>query len=214
MPQHASLLLLQLSKPCCEKRASEKSGAFFARAKQSGGGDLANFDEVNRKLIRSMRFVAEVGANVIIVLFNKQMKLIGLSEIKIKTNEGRLKLMVGDAPEASVDERIAKIEAARASLLEALSAVDQLKQRADENKQDLEYLTKQIERAEADKATISDELQTLKGLAALDSQAVRKVLKLPTRVSIWTERVIAFLFGVISSIVASYLYDFFVKPHL
>jgi hypothetical protein len=48
-------------------------------------------------------------------------------------------------------------------------------------------------------------------MAALDSEAVRKVLRMPTRVSIWTERVIAFLLGVIASTLASILYEFVVK---
>lgn len=119
-----------------------------------------------------------------------------------------------ELPSENVDTRIAKIEVARENLAEAIAAVDELKDLAEENKRDLEFLTAQIQRAQENKASVSDELEALKGLAALDSEAVRKVLKLPTRVSIWTERVIAFLFGVISSIIASYLYDFLVKPHL
>ncbi|MGM4928071.1 hypothetical protein [Tardiphaga sp. 619_E2_N8_5] len=171
-------------------------------------------NEFDRKLLRFAKLVAEVGVNVLVVIFNKQMRLVGLGEVRIKTKEGRIKLLVGDATEASVDERIAKIESARTSLTEALSAIDELKERAEENKQDLEFLTKQIERAELDKANLSGELQTLKGLAALDSDSVRRVLKLPTRVSIWTERVIAFLFGVAASTVASLLYEYVVKKFI
>jgi len=92
--------------------------------------------------------------------------------------------------------------------------MDELKQIAEGNKRDLALLNYQIQNAEAQRQSVSGELDALKGIAALDSESVRKVLKLPTRVSIWTERVLAFLFGVISSIVASYLYDYFVKPHL
>jgi hypothetical protein len=125
--------------------------------------------------------------------------------IDLKFDEGTLT--------KTVDARIEKIDTARQNLAEAIDAIDELKSIAEENKRDLEFLTEQIQRAEENKLTVSEELQTLKGLAALDSRAVRKAL-MPTRVSIWTERVIAFGAGVVSSIVASYIYDFFVKPHL
>lgn len=175
---------------------------------------MIDFDKLDRRLLNFSKFVAEVGINVLIVLFNKQMRIIGLKELRIKTNEGRLQFLVGEASEVSVDERITKIETARTSLLDALSAVDQLKQQAEENKQDLEYLTRQIERAEADKAHLSDELATLKGIAALDSESVRKALRLPTRVSIWTERVIAFGFGIAASTIASLVYEYGIKKLL
>lgn len=85
--------------------------------------------------------------------------------------------------------------------------MDELKERAEENKHELEFLTQQVERAELDKANLSGELKTLKDMAALDTEAVRKVLRLPTQVSIWTERVISFLLGVMASVLASFLYD-------
>jgi len=135
-------------------------------------------------------------------------------EIRPFATDGRY-IFFGPLSEPStIDSRIQKIDSARAGLTEALSAMDELKQIAEGNKRDLALLNYQIQNAEAQRQSVSGELDALKGIAALDSESVRKVLKLPTRVSIWTERVLAFLFGVISSIVASYLYDYFVKPHL
>lgn len=72
----------------------------------------------------------------------------------------------------------------------------------------------QIKRAETYKQSVRGELEALKEMATLDSETVRRALRVPTRVSIWTERVIAFSFGIAASVVASYVYEFFVKPHI
>jgi hypothetical protein len=85
---------------------------------------------------------------------------------------------------------------------------------AKDNRRDLALLNSQIEYAEAERESVSGQLNALKGMAALDSESVRKALKLPTRITIWTDRVISFGFGVLSSIVASYVYEYLIKPHL
>lgn len=166
-----------------------------------------DIDELNRRTIKILVFTTQVLTNVLIVTINKNLKLVGLGEIKFRNTHGRIRFLVGDNVEASVDERLAKIEAARSSLLDALTAVDELKNKAEENKADLEYLTKQIHAAEENKADLSEQLKTLKSISELDSEQVRTVLKLPTRLSIWTERVIAFLLGIAASILASIIYE-------
>lgn len=167
------------------------------------------------------RFIIEVACNIVEVIVNFTLKVAFPfskleSELRIRpwATDGRFVHFGKPAEFHSIDSRMQKIDAARAGLSDALSAVDELKNIAEANKRDLALLNSQIEQAEAQRQSVSGQLETLKGIAALDSESVRKVLRLPTRVSIWTERVIAFGFGVISSIVASYVYDFFVKPHL
>lgn len=167
--------------------------------------------------IEFLKFSAKVAANIVSVLaegyvsiLNPALRDVGLSTLKVRSTRRGVSISVDDGPEP-VDERIAKIELARQSLTEALSAMDELKERAEENKHDLEFLTRQIERAELDKANLSGELQTMKQMAALDSETVRKVLRMPTRVSIWTERVISFLLGVIASTIASLIYEYVIK---
>jgi hypothetical protein len=166
------------------------------------------------------RLVIEVTANVVEVIFNLALALmpfagkLGHLRIRPFADDGRF-IYFGDIRSGgTVDSRIAKLDAAKASLNDALSAVDELKEQAEGNKRDLELLRYQIRRAETYKQSVSGELEALKEMATLDSEAVRRALRLPTRVSIWTERVIAFLFGVIASVVASYIYEFLVKPHL
>lgn len=99
----------------------------------------------------------------------------------------------------------------RAGLTDALSAMDELKEIAEGNRRDLVLLKHQIRAAEAQRQSVSGELDALKEIAALDSESVRKALRLPTRVSIWTERVIAFLLGIAASILASVLYEYVIK---
>lgn len=163
----------------------------------------------------------EIAANIAEVIVNSAIKMIEATysikevpRVRIR-RKGAFGVTVSyvekGVSEATIDDRLAKIESARDSLVEALSAVDELKERAEENKRDLEHLTEQIHRAELDKQSLSSELQTLKGIASLDSESVRKVLKLPTRVTIWTERVIAFGLGILASTIASLIYEYVIK---
>jgi preprotein translocase subunit SecD len=109
-------------------------------------------------LFEGLRFALKVAGNVLSVvvghyleILNPSLRRLGLPTIKIRSSRRGVSVMFDDGSER-VDERIAKIESARQSLTEALSAMDELKERAEENKHDLEFLSKQIERAELDKA--------------------------------------------------------------
>jgi 3-methyladenine DNA glycosylase/8-oxoguanine DNA glycosylase len=111
----------------------------------------------------------------------------------------------------TIDQRIAKIDAARQSLSEAVEAVDSLKVTAEQNKLDLQELTTAIERAESEKASLHVQLAALKDMAAMDGDAVRTALKLPTSVDIWRERIISFLFGIGASVAAAFVWEFGIK---
>jgi hypothetical protein len=175
-------------------------------------------------IIDKLKLTLEIVANITEVLLNSAIKM--AENLYSLDNAPRIRISAkgpygisisyvekGKA-NATIDDRLAKIESARESLVEALSAVDELKERAQENKRDLEFLTEQIQRAEIDKKSLSGELQTLKGIASLDSESVRKVLRLPTKVSIWTERVIAFGLGILASTIASLIYEHGIKKLL
>src|SRR5262249_51373620 len=69
----------------------------------------------------------------------------------------------------SIDERLKQIEVARDSLKGALNAIDDLKETAEENRRDLDRLTRAIGVAESEKADLSAQLHALKQLASLDS---------------------------------------------
>lgn len=167
----------------------------------------------SKPFIEAAIFAGKVATNILSVLakayieiINRLLRDMGASPIKFRSSSRGVSISVDDGSER-LDERIAKIDTARQSLTEALAAMDELKSRAEENKHELEFLTRQVERAELDKANLSGELKTLKNMAALDTEAVRKVLRVPTQVGIWTERVISFLLGVAASVLASVLYD-------
>lgn len=112
-----------------------------------------------------------------------------------------------DASEASLDERLSKIDSARQNLSEALQAIDQLAESAEAQKNELASLTAAVARALQQKANVSDELQQVRALASLDTQAVRRALDVPSRTQRWVERLIAFLLGIGASLLASVLFE-------
>lgn len=172
-------------------------------------------------VLEKLKLTFEIAANIVEVIANSAIRIVesaysldDIPKIRIRVKgpfSFSIAYLENDKINATIDDRLAKIETARESLVEALTAVDELKERAQENKRDLEFLTEQIQRAELDKKSLSGELETLKGIASLDTESVRKVLKLPTRVSIWTERVIAFGLGILASTIASLIYDYVIK---
>jgi hypothetical protein len=112
----------------------------------------------------------------------------------------------------TIDARLQKIEVARTSLVEALSAMDELKTMAEKNKSDLADLIAAINRAEHQKVSLDEEVHTLRALAALDSEGVRKGLKLPTAVDLWRERIYGFIFGLIAAVLGSFIWELAVRP--
>jgi len=114
----------------------------------------------------------------------------------------------------NIDERLKKIGQARENLTEALQAIDDLQATAEDNRQDLENLDQAILRAEEQRAGLAAELTALKGLADLDSKAVREALRLPTEVDKWRERIWGFIFGLLAGLVATVLWELVIKPSL
>lgn len=151
--------------------------------------------------------IARALAEIIVLMIDKFI-LPGTGRLAQKYGLSTLGLQTG----ASIDARLIKIDAARASLEDALSAMDALKATAEQNKADLKRLERAIEKAEGQKADLSAELNALKQLSALDSDSVRRALRMPTRVDIWRERIIAFGFGIMASVVAAYLWELWIKP--
>jgi prefoldin subunit 5 len=115
----------------------------------------------------------------------------------------------------SIDARLKKIEAARENLSEALSAMDELKTAAEQNRRDLEKLTQAIATAESDKADLNAQLDALKQLSAIDTDAVREALRIPTEVDKWKERIWGFIFGgILAGILSTALWELLIRPHV
>jgi hypothetical protein len=108
-----------------------------------------------------------------------------------------------DIYQGSINERIAKIDEAKANLLEGLRAIDELKEAAEYNKKQAEEALIQIVQLEKDKTSLQQELKSIKNIVQSDVNAFRKIAGVPSPAMIRKERIVGFISGVIASIVAS-----------
>jgi uncharacterized protein YhaN len=154
----------------------------------------------------------EVFINAFIKMQSQLYGVKPVPQVRIRPQRGIIKFYIDKKQgQEAIDERIAKIDVARENLTDALAAMDQLREYAQENKRDLEYLNEKIQKAEASKANVSDELSALKQMSAFDSVTVRRVLGLPTRTSVWIDRCVAFVLGILASTIASFVYAYLMK---
>jgi len=108
----------------------------------------------------------------------------------------------------SVDERLKKIDSARQSLTEAISAINELEKDAQTNKQELQKINTNIERAENKKVKLETKLDDFKKLAAIDAKSVREAMGVPSNRELWVQRTVGFIFGVIASLVAAIIWHY------
>ncbi len=108
----------------------------------------------------------------------------------------------------SLSERVRKIDHARDSLLDAISAVDDLRRQADENQSALNFALAKLRAAENRKSALYSDINSLKTVASADVDSFRRIVGIPSRRAIWAERGMGFVIGVVASVVASYLYEF------
>lgn len=125
-----------------------------------------------------------------------------------KLGRGRLPiidklLFFFEEPATSLDARVAKIEEARRNLIEGLSAIDDLKKEAEQNKAELVSAMVQIQSLQSEKKIAEAELTEIKKIADADTDALRKIVGYPSPPQIWRERFYGFISGVFASIVAS-----------
>ena len=104
---------------------------------------------------------------------------------------------------SSIDERIAKIEEAKTSLLEGVRLIDELREAAEKNKKEAEFAIAQINKLEIDKVSMQQELDAIRRIAESDVNTFRKIAGVPSATDIRKERIIGFVVGVVSSLVAS-----------
>lgn len=109
----------------------------------------------------------------------------------------------------TLDERLAKIDHARDNLADALEAMDDLRRQAEENKHALEALNRAVQGATRERDAVTSELDTVRSLAALDTETVRRALGVPSPARVWAERLISFVLGVVASLVASAIWQLF-----
>ena len=105
----------------------------------------------------------------------------------------------------SIDERIAKIDAAKTNLMESLQAIDELKEEAERNKKEIIIAVEQVNRLEKDKTHLQSELEAIRTIVEADVSAFRQVAGLgPSEIR--RERLLGFLSGVIASLIASSIF--------
>lgn len=111
-----------------------------------------------------------------------------------------------DSPRGSIDERIAKIDAARHNLAEALEAIDELKATAEINKAEVASALERLDEAQNQKAAAEKELQAVRAIAQTDVEVFKKLAGVPSKTDIAKERLVGFLIGVTASIFASIIW--------
>lgn len=105
-----------------------------------------------------------------------------------------------------IDRRLAQIEVARASLSAAIGAIDELKNEAEKNSSQVEALRIELDRVSRQHATAHGELSDIRELAKLDAATVKKVMGVPTAKTVWIERGVSFVVGVLASIAANFVW--------
>jgi chromosome segregation ATPase len=137
---------------------------------------LSLYIEAIAKLLRSLRFTVDVA---------------GIS------------IAYEEEAQQSLDERIAKLDAAKKNLADGISAIEQLKLEAERSKTEVAAAALQVERLTQDKASLSSKLEAMQTVLSADVDAFRQVAGVPNAASIRRERIIGFISGVAASLVAA-----------
>ncbi len=103
----------------------------------------------------------------------------------------------------SLDERIAKLDAARRNLADGINAIDELKHEAEKSKIEGAAAAEQVERLTRDKASLASKLEAMQAVMQADVDAFRQVAGVPDAAAIRRERFIGFVSGVAASLVAA-----------
>jgi len=103
----------------------------------------------------------------------------------------------------SMDHRVARLDEARNALLEGLQAIDELREEADRNKQDLAKALTDLSNVQVNKATAERELHAVKEAVNVDIEVFRSIARIPDEAQIKRERLVGFVTGVLASIIAS-----------
>lgn len=117
--------------------------------------------------------------------------------------------VLGEERSESVDERIKKIDSARANLHDAIQAIDELHIQAIENKVELAKTLQNLAEAEQQKNETDKELDAVRQLANIDVAAFRSAAGIPGKNDIFKERIFGFISGVVASLIAGGIFTIF-----
>lgn len=114
--------------------------------------------------------------------------------------------LIYQGTQQSLDERLAKIDVARENLAEALRAMDEIRDQAKDNKYALEALNRELEGTSLEKENAAKEIETLRSLAQLDTETVRRALGVPTTRRRMGELSFSFILGIVASLTAAWIW--------
>jgi hypothetical protein len=103
----------------------------------------------------------------------------------------------------NIDQRIKKIDLARENLIDGLKAIDELKKAAEHNKSELVVALEQLEKLKNYKKNEEKNLSEIKKIASIDLETFQKVAGIASKKEKTNERIIGFVFGIITSILAT-----------
>jgi hypothetical protein len=115
---------------------------------------------------------------------------------------GGLEISIGKGKNAT-DDKIKKLEIAKANLLEGLSAIEELQKDAEVSKKHLDKTLKEIDGLKADKNRLTSEVVEIQKLKDSDVLVFRELAGVPTPKQKRTDRWVGFITGIITSIVAA-----------
>ncbi|MDP2214094.1 hypothetical protein [Phenylobacterium sp.] len=108
--------------------------------------------------------------------------------------------LLWEPPPASIDRRLAKLEVAKAALMESLTAVEELQRQAEEGKVEHERVRAELAATIASKDDAERKLQSIQALITQDVEAFQTLAGVP---NVAKERLLGFASGVVASIIAS-----------
>lgn len=110
-----------------------------------------------------------------------------------------------------LDKRLAKIEAARENLLEALTAIDDIKATAQEHKKELVTIQNSVVEIGKERDKLTADKNLLLQMTSAERDRLRDMLGVPTRLQSILIWIGTFLFGAVTSWLLTYAYDAKVK---
>jgi hypothetical protein len=114
-----------------------------------------------------------------------------------------VKVLPWEPKPAPIDERLAKLEVARAALSDSLSAIEDLQSEAEIRKKEHAEISSKLQSTLANKDDAERKLQSIKSLIIQDVEAFQALAGVP---DVRRERLIGFGSGVAASIIASIIY--------
>lgn len=142
-------------------------------------------------MVRALYFYLNAFENVVRII------------LRITGVPGEVEFIFREPSEQTIDQRIAKIDEARANLVEGLRAIDELRSAAEENKRELSAALERLEQIQSEKQSAENELEQIRHIAAADADTLRMVVGIPSKSDSRKQQVVGFLSGVAASLIAA-----------